>query len=130
MENNDLNRDTPGHDPRLEAALRDAMAGAGPLPDDGFTARVLAALPPARGAGAGAGARAASPWSWWAALPGGEKVAYAAAVGFTGVVLALSGWEAVLAGVRTLNQVSVLLTLGLAAGTVVLVRDLADGDAA
>lgn len=45
MESRDLNND---HDEaRLEAWLRDGASSQPPLPDNGFSARVMAALPPA-----------------------------------------------------------------------------------
>jgi hypothetical protein len=44
MESNDL-KPTPPDDPQLEAWLRTSAAQS-PLPDDGFTQRVLAVLPP------------------------------------------------------------------------------------
>ena len=57
MESPDLNPPSPD-DARLEAWLRTSGAAA-PLPDDGFSARVLAALPPPSPAVAPAGLLAA-----------------------------------------------------------------------
>jgi hypothetical protein len=102
MESADLN--SPRHeDAALAALLRQHRA---PVPDDGFTHRVLAALPPIQPVASRAGV-VRSWWPWVAYLGGGLAGTLFA---FTRV----SSWSDLLAGVGPLGDAWVALGLALA----------------
>ncbi|HTX64840.1 MAG TPA: hypothetical protein VMD31_03650 [Opitutaceae bacterium] len=109
MEPTDLNHSSD--DARLEAWLRSGNAGA-QLPDDGFTARVLAALPPPSAARLAVRRRGARRRSWLLLI--GTALGCAAA--FSGGTAGLArGADALLPAFVTAARQLATPSLGLAA---------------
>lgn len=113
MESSELNQSS-ADDSRLEACLR-ASSATPPLPDDGFTARVLAALPPA-----------ASAWReerrrslrrrWWFCL-GGAMLGGAVSLGAGGTDLGRTA-SALLPPFATVARQLATPSLGLAVAAI------------
>ena len=107
-------------DLRLDALLRGHFSARSPLPDTGFTGRVLRALPPrvpARRAG-------------WRRLERSEWFVYSTAAVLGLIVLLLPGLGAALANLGSLVQDPVLISVALAIGGGLLALDLGEDGAA
>lgn len=117
MEPAGMNSNEPG-DAGLDALLR--ASAPGPLPDGGFTGRVLASLPPAQGD------PAAPRWRLQGAL-----IAVGAAAGLVAAVSMVPGLDAGVSGAaaalgNTLSQPGAILALG----TIAVIWSVASGDEA